>query len=212
MTARKKQAAPTQTRKIPGRRPGRKKVPGRRPGRENSRGAIVDAARARFARDGYEATTIRGVASDAGVDPSLVMQFYGSKEGLFLAMIEQTSTMSDSLLAVLAGPRSGMGGRLTRAYLELWEDPITGDKMRSLFRAAIGSPRASRLYQNAIAEAMMQSELPVPRRLPSLLAVTHLLGTAIGRYLIEIPVLVAPSVEELVRLISPAVDGYLGTE
>src|SRR6187551_1751134 len=99
MAARKKQSRPTLTRK----------VPGRRPGRTNSRGAILDAARACFARDGYDATTIRRVASGAGVHPSLVMQFYGSKEGLFLAMMEQAEGTVNALLAALNGPRSGMG-------------------------------------------------------------------------------------------------------
>jgi len=201
MAARKKKRSLAQPRR----------VPGRRPGRANSRGVIVDAARARFARDGYEATTIRGVASDAGVDPSLVMQFFGSKEGLFVSMIEQTTAMSDSVFAVLAGPRSGMGRRLTMAYLKLWEDPVSGDKLRSLFRAAAGSPRASRMFQGSIEKTLMRSDLPAAMRLPFLLAVSHLLGTAIGRYIFELPVLANPSLNELVSLISPAIDGYLGT-
>jgi AcrR family transcriptional regulator len=140
------------------------------------------------------------------------MQFYGSKEGLFLAMMEQAAGKSDLLLAILTGPRPGMGARLTRAYLEQWEDPVTGDKLRSLFRAAVGSPRASSLYKNVMAETLMKSDLPVPKRLPSLLAVTQLLGTAIGRYLIELPGLVAPSLDELVRLISPTIDRYFDAD
>ena len=81
---------------------------GRRPGRQDSRRAVLDAARARFARDGYDATTIRGVAADAGVDPSLVMQFYGSKDGLLAAVLEQLANASEKLFASLAGPQAGM--------------------------------------------------------------------------------------------------------
>src|SRR6478609_2627172 len=125
---------------------GRAKAPaktGRRPGHQSSRCSVLEAARSRFARFGYDATTIRGVAADAGVDPALVMHFYGSKEGLFAAAILdiQTSAM-ESLLAILAGPQAGMGERFTRAYFELWEDPISGPKIQSFFRAIIGSPAA----------------------------------------------------------------------
>jgi len=48
-----------------------RKKPGRRAGGQSSRGAILDAARSRFARQGYEATTIRAIAADAGVHTSL---------------------------------------------------------------------------------------------------------------------------------------------
>ena len=60
---------------------------GRRPGTSSSRQAILDAARARFAEDGYAMTTIRKIATDAGVNPALIMQFFGSKEDLQLATI-----------------------------------------------------------------------------------------------------------------------------
>jgi len=140
------------------------------------------------------------------------MQFYGSKEGLFLAMMEQAEGTADVLLAAVTGPRSGMGARLTRAYLEEWEDPVTGEQLRSLFRAAIGSPRASRLCRSAMEEMTTKADLAVPKLLPSVLATSHLLGTAIGRYIIELPGLVEPSLDELVRLISPTIDRYFDAD
>jgi AcrR family transcriptional regulator len=190
----------------------RRKTTGRRPGRANSRGAILEAARARFARYGYDTTTIRGVAADAGVDPALVMQFYGSKEGLFAAILEEHTSVTKPLLAVLAGARTGLGERFTRAYLELWEDPVSGDQLRSLIRAVIGSPSATRMFQGLLEATLTRSAIPARRRLPSLLAASHLLGTAIARYIIQVPVLVAPSLDELVPLLSPAIDGYLNAE
>ena len=53
-----------------------------------TRARIVAAARQRFAADGYERATIRAIAADAGVDPSLVMRYYGNKQGLFVAAAE----------------------------------------------------------------------------------------------------------------------------
>ena len=189
-----------------------RKTTGRRPGGGNSRGAIIDAARTRFARDGYEATTIRGVAAAAGVDPALVMQFYGSKEGLFAAILEQHASLTKPLSTVLAGPKTGLGRRFTKAYLELWEDPVTGDKLRCLIRAAIGSPRATQMLQDAIRATVIKPGVPAARHVQSLLAATHLFGTAVARYILEIPALVAPSLDELVRLLTPAIERYLETK
>ena len=50
-----------------------------------TRAAILAAARERFAADGYERATIRAIAADAKIDPSMVMRYYGNKEKLFAA-------------------------------------------------------------------------------------------------------------------------------
>lgn len=181
---------------------------GRRPGRESSRGAVLEAARSRFARYGYDATTIRSVAADAGVDPALVMQFYGSKEGLFAAaVLDIQTTIYERVLAALAGPRSGMDERFTRAYFELWEDPGTGPRLQSFFRAVIGSPLATAMYRAKLRGT--KSDIPTGRRLRIILGATHLLGTAISRYILEVPPIAALSIDELVALCAPAVSGHL---
>jgi hypothetical protein len=56
--------------------------------RAASQARILDAARQEFGDRGFEATTVRGVARRAGVDPSLVLQHYGSKSALFTAAIQ----------------------------------------------------------------------------------------------------------------------------
>src|SRR5262249_41420385 len=61
---------------------------GRRPGPADSREAILTAARREFGARGFDGATVRAIATAAGVDPALVMYFFGSKEQLFLAAIE----------------------------------------------------------------------------------------------------------------------------
>jgi AcrR family transcriptional regulator len=69
---------------------------GRQESRPESRAArraataqrILDAARAEFGERGLEAATIRRIAQRANVDPSLVMQHYGSKAALFAVAIQ----------------------------------------------------------------------------------------------------------------------------
>lgn len=58
---------------------------GRRPGGSGTRDAILAAAKDAFSAQGYTATSLRAVARAAGVDPSLVTHFFGSKPGLFEA-------------------------------------------------------------------------------------------------------------------------------
>src|SRR3984885_12606678 len=88
---------------------------GRRPGTSTSRQAILEAARARFASDGFAATTIRRVAADAGVDPSLVMQFYRSKNELYAAVMSISPDTLASLNTAFDGPDEHLGERVVRA-------------------------------------------------------------------------------------------------
>jgi len=75
---------------------------GRRPGPNQTRPAILRAARAAFADRGYDAVSIRSVARDAGVDPALVHRFYGSKEALFIAAMELPVAPSTLVAGVLS--------------------------------------------------------------------------------------------------------------
>src|SRR3712207_7831244 len=81
---------------------------------EQSRTAILAAARRRFAADGFERTTIRGIAADAGIDPSMVIRYYGSKDGLFAAAADVELHLPD--LATV--PRDQLGETLVRHWVE----------------------------------------------------------------------------------------------
>jgi AcrR family transcriptional regulator len=87
---------------------------GRRRGGGDTLEAIRIAARRQFAEHGYEGTTIRGIAGEAGVDPALVMHFFGSKERLLLAGVEWPFDPDEAVPALLDGKRSEVGERLVR--------------------------------------------------------------------------------------------------
>jgi hypothetical protein len=53
-----------------------------------SRAEIPRAARVRFAADSYQKATIRAIAADASIDPSMVMRYYGTKAKLFTAAVD----------------------------------------------------------------------------------------------------------------------------
>jgi AcrR family transcriptional regulator len=75
-----------------------KKAKGRRPGAgAQTRETIAASARRIFSQSGYDRATIRAIAEDAQVDPSLVMQYFESKQQLF----EQTMTLPPLALSLL---------------------------------------------------------------------------------------------------------------
>src|SRR5213592_3788115 len=100
-----------------------------RPRRSDAtRAAILDAARERFAKDGYERATIRAIAADAGIDPAMVMRYYGSKEKLFAAAAEFDLRLPD----LAAVPRGTVGSVLVGHFLDRWE---SDDSLQALLRA-----------------------------------------------------------------------------
>ena len=57
---------------------------------DGTRQRLLQAARQRFATDGYAATTVRDIATDAGVNVALINRYFTSKEGLFEACLNRT--------------------------------------------------------------------------------------------------------------------------
>ncbi len=66
-------------------RPGRPK--GRAP--EQSRLALIDAARHMFSRREFAAVSLRQIAQRANVNPAMIHYHFGGKEGLYSAMLEE---------------------------------------------------------------------------------------------------------------------------
>src|ERR1700722_20700866 len=96
------------------------------------------AARKIFAADGYEGATIRAIAAEAAINPSMVIRYYGSKEGLFAAVADL-----DFKAASLAGvPIARLGEVLVRHVLDLWDDPKEGAALAAMMRASISNEAA----------------------------------------------------------------------
>jgi len=83
-----------------------------------TRRALLDAARALFAQDGYDATTVRAVADRAGVNQALLFRYFGNKEGLF---IEAVRGRAMDLLT--DGPPEELLDRLLRTVLQPADSP-----------------------------------------------------------------------------------------
>jgi len=185
---------------------------GRRPGTASTRQTVLEAARARFAREGFTATTIRRVAADAGVDPSQVMQFFGSKDGLFAAVMSVPQAALDRFATVFEGPGEHLGERVVRAYLEAWEGAAEeSDPLMAMLRGAIVNEEAS-----AQLRAFIQSRLVhgmhargADAMLRAGLAAAMLIGIITSRRVVGVPVLVAADTDTLVRTVGPTIQQLL---
>ncbi|MFF2557335.1 TetR family transcriptional regulator [Nocardia sp. NPDC058058] len=174
-----------------------------------TRAAILDAARRRFAEDGVRKATIRAIAADAGIDPSMVMRYYGSKEGLFAAAVDVRLELPD-LAAVRA---DALGELLVRRFVEIWEAPPGNEVMLTLLRSAVTDDTVTERVRQVFAEQVMPAVLRLgdpadaPRR--AALIVTQMLGLALCRYVLRIPPVLALTPDQLVADIGPTIQRYL---
>ncbi|WP_188195552.1 TetR/AcrR family transcriptional regulator [Nonomuraea sp. SYSU D8015] len=185
---------------------------GRRPGNPQTRDEILQAAIAAFTAKGYRDTTIRGVARAAGVDPALVMHFFGNKDGLFAAAIKDSMPVA-LMVEALDGDEEHIAERLSRRYLEVWEDPAHGPRLSAVLQAATATPAAADLLKE-----LMRTELlgPVTRRLShdepeirALLVASQLIGIAMLRYILKVEPLASMPAPVLAAAIAPNLRRYL---
>jgi AcrR family transcriptional regulator len=186
---------------------------GRRPGPTRTRGAILDAARAAFAARGYDAVSVRSVARDAGVDPALVHRFFGSKEQLFVAAMELPVAPGALVAAVLAGGLDGVGERLVRTLLTLWDTPGSFAPFLALVRGAVDNEAAATMLREFLTREVLGriAAVAAPNR-PEFragVAGSQIVGVAMARYIVRVAALADADREEIVAAVGPTIQRYL---
>ncbi len=186
---------------------------GRRPATEDTRGAIVAAARAEFASSGYDGTTMRGVARAAGVDPRLVHHYFEGKEDLFVATLELPVHPQQIVEQVVAGPREHVGERLVRFFFGVWDTPRGREVILALVRSAVTHEDAARMLGQFIASAVVGRiaaavDAPEPALRASLVA-SQMIGVVMIRYVVRLEPLASATVDDLVPHLAPTVQRYL---
>ena len=188
---------------------------GRRIGSSGTRQAILDAARARFAKEGYSATTIRKVATDAGVNPALVIQFFSSKEELFAAVLSMPAAALSRIAEAFDGADEGLGERVTRAFLDLWEEDLeTSEPLLALIRATVSNEQASAQLSEFVQARLVAVISPKLADKPDAaaragFAAAMLVGLIIGRRILRIPAIISFDQDAVVRLVGPAIQQIL---
>jgi AcrR family transcriptional regulator len=191
----------------------RPKRTGRRPGPSATREAILEAARSQFAELGYDRTTIRSVAAEAGVDAALVLHYFRTKQQLFLAVVELPFDPAAALPALLAGDRRKVGERLARMFMSVLDDVDARNRWTSMLRAAASEPAAAEMLRELLTKRVfvpLAETLGVEdARLRATLVGSQIVGVVMARHIVRVEPLASLPSEELARAIAPTLQRYL---
>ncbi len=185
---------------------------GRRPGAPDTRAAVLKAAQASFAEKGFRGTTIRGVATAAGVDPALVHHYFGSKDDLFLAALEIPIDPRVVVAPVVAGGPEGAAERFLTAFLSVWDDPEVRPSLLAAARAVM-DPSGHRLLSDGFLHVVVEPlglALGVDHpehRMP--LVASQVVGLILMRYVLQVEPLASMSGERVVATFAPTIQRYL---
>jgi AcrR family transcriptional regulator len=205
---------------------------GRRAGDSGTREAILAAARRRFAENGYDGATIRGIAADAGVDPALVHHFHGTKERLFAASMQLPVVPGELITSVFAAERRRLGDEfaghvgeiVVRTVLTVWDGEVARASFVGMLRAAATNEQAARMMREFVTSTIMAALTqalgppkgaaggepdPVLRQYRASLVASQIIGLGFTRYVLRLGPVTSASAAELVAAIGPTIQRYL---
>lgn len=172
---------------------------------EATRAAILTTARTQFGERGFDRTTIRSIASAAGVDPALVMHYFGNKAQLFTEAAELDITFPD--LSGVAPDR--VADILIPMFVAVWgpDGPFL-----PLLRAAT----TNRAAADALLAVFTEKVTPALSAVTSdrsaeraALVGSQLIGIAVARNVLGVPGLAGMDDETLVAWLRPVLAHYL---
>ncbi|BAP97076.1 bacterial regulatory s, tetR family protein [Mycobacteroides abscessus MAB_030201_1075] len=189
------------------------KRPGRRPGTSSARDDILASARKLFSLNGIDKTSIRAIASDAGVDPALVHHYFGTKLDLFREVVQLPVDPSVVLQPLRDVPVDELGVTIPRLIIALWDSEL-GANMLAVFRSALtgaddGLVRVffREVLVNIIAERV--DSPPGSGVLRAEFAITQMAGILVGRYIMAIEPLASLTAEQIALTVGPNIQRYL---
>lgn len=185
---------------------------GRRPGNADTRTAILDAARARFAGAGFDKTSIRAVAADAEVDPALVHHYFGTKQQLFAAAVEFPVDPELFLRAIDAAPLDQLGVALVRGAVTVWDSPAGPGVVATVRRMLAGEPNLVRSFLLQVVLERVRTRIATDEddgRWRVSLVATQMMGILIARKVLELEPLASMPLSAVVAAVGPTVQRYL---
>lgn len=173
----------------------------------------MDAARLKFAECGYEGATLRAIAQEAGVDPALIHHFFASKQGLFAAAMADLLKPADLIPEIIEPGLDGLGERLMRMFVTLWEDGGALNPLLAVIRSAVSHEEAAGLLREFVSTEVLgrlgDVIEPAHRELRTALVGSQIIGLVMARYVVKVEPLASAAPEALVTMVSPAIQHYL---
>ncbi|OXM42982.1 TetR family transcriptional regulator [Amycolatopsis alba] len=188
----------------------------RRPGRwrsgAESKQRVLQVARELFDRNGYSGTTVRAIATAAGVDPAMVFYFFGTKQGLFSAVIDLSEDVPPAIESLFDGDLDSLGERVVRTLVENL-DKSDRTPLVMLTRSAPTDPKSEALLREFIDREItdrVAALLGTPdAALRAGMVNVQILGLAVARYIVRVEPIASASVDELVASFGPLVQHCL---
>ena len=190
---------------------------GRREGASESREHILATARRLFAEHGFEGTSLRQVAREAGVDPAMIHHFFKGKDELFALSVALPADPAQVLDGVDQHDPGHRAEAIVRAVLRLWESPAQ-HSLVAFIRGTIGSRSKTLLLREVVTRTIISrimAGIPGPPEEVALrgnLVATQMVGLMLVRYVVKLEPLASASPEDVVRLLAPNVQHYLTGE
>jgi len=173
-----------------------------------TREAIQAAARELFAINGFDRTTVRDIGNRAGIDPSMIIRYFGGKEALFAHVAAPNLQLPD-LSEILP---DAIGETLVRHFLELWEGDAVGGGMPVLLRSAASNDAAAeqlrQIFLRQVFPAVARAGSPQTAAVRAGLVASQLLGLALTRYVLMLPPVVMMSPDLIIRIIGSTIQRY----
>jgi AcrR family transcriptional regulator len=173
-----------------------------------TRQLIEDAARDLFAHHGFERATVRDIAAQAGIDASMVIRYFGSKDALFARVARPDLDLPD--LGQVDPTK--FGEALVRHFLAQWENDAGRGGLPVLLRSAASNHEAANTLQQTFATQVLpmvaRAGPPETTAQRAGLVATQLLGLALTRYVLKLPPVVAMSAEVLIAEVGATVQRY----
>jgi AcrR family transcriptional regulator len=173
-----------------------------------TREAIETAARELFSSNGFDRTTMRDIGARAGIDPSMIIRYFGNKDALFAHV-----AMPDLNLPDLGGnDPATIGETMVRHFLEQWEGEHSGGGLPVLLRSAASNEDAAErlrtIFHAQVLPAIARAGPPETAAIRAGLVASQILGLALARYVIRLPPVVAMPAELIVRTVGETVQRY----
>ena len=177
--------------------------------RRRTEATILEAARELFAAEGFERTTIRGVAARAGIDPALVMQHFGSKEGLFAA----STRWSNEHQTILTATTDSLPAAAIADLISHFEHGDDREAAVALMRSCLTHPAALAAMRDEVMcerKEAVAAQLDGPdAELRAALFAACMIGLGMARYLIKLEPVASARPEDLERLFTPVLRALL---
>ena len=159
-----------------------------------------------------ERASFRRIATAAGVDPALVVHFFGSKEDLFRRVMALPSAIAEALEKLAEGPCETIGQRLAELIVSALENPVSRAITLGRIRCAATHPDAAALVRETVIRDLRKLADAVTDDQPDVRAVllgAHVVEVALARYVVLVEPLASMSPPDVVAVIAPTFQHYL---